>query len=148
MATAPHRCGDGIEHFAARGAMDIEGLGEAAVDQLVAQGIVKNIADLYTLAKHRTALAALERWGEKSAGNLPGRHRAEQATAVPPGPVRAMGIRHVGAGVARTLADAFSSIDALQTATEESLRGITRPSGPRSRQASSISSAMPTTVQR
>ena len=110
-----------IEHFAARGAMDIEGLGEAAVDQLVAQGIVKNIADVYTLAKHRAALVALERWGEKSTANL--LEAIEQSKKQPFHRVLfALGIRHVGAGVARTLADAFSSIDDLQSATEEALR--------------------------
>ncbi len=110
-----------IEHFAARGAMDIEGLGEAAVDQLVAQGIVKNIADIYTLHTHRAALAELERWGDKSTGNL--LDAIERSKQQPFHRVLfALGIRHVGAGVARTLADAFPSIDALQTATEEALR--------------------------
>lgn len=110
-----------IEHFASRGAMDIEGLGEAAVDQLVAQGIVKNIADLYSLEKHRAAVTALERWGEKSAGNL--LDAIERSKQQPFHRVLfALGIRHVGAGVARTLADAFTSIEALQAATEASLR--------------------------
>lgn len=112
-----------IEHFASRGAMDIEGLGEAAVDQLVARGIVTNIADLYTLGKHRPVLAGLERWGEKSTANL--LDAIERSKQQPFHRVLfALGIRHVGAGVARTLADAFTSIDALQSATEESLREI------------------------
>jgi DNA ligase (NAD+) len=109
-----------IEHFAARGAMDIEGLGEAAVDQLVAKGIVKNIADIYTLAKHRAALVALERWGEKSAANL--LDAIEKSKKQPFHRVLfAIGIRHVGAGVARTLADAFPSIETLQEVSEEAL---------------------------
>jgi DNA ligase (NAD+) len=110
-----------IEHFAARGAMDIEGLGEAAVDQLVAQGIVKNIADIYALAKHRAALVALDRWGEKSTANL--LDAIEKSKKQPFHRVLfAIGIRHVGAGVARTLADAFPSIGKLQDASEETLR--------------------------
>jgi DNA ligase (NAD+) len=120
-ADCPAQVRGRIEHFAARGAMDIEGLGEAAVDQLVAQGIVKNIADLYTLNKHRAALVALDRWGEKSAANL--LEAIERSKQQPFHRVLfALGIRHVGAGVARTLADAFTSIDELQAASEEILR--------------------------
>ncbi len=120
-ADCPAQVRGRIEHFASRGAMDIEGLGEAAVDQLVAQGIVKNIGDLYSLEKHRAALTALERWGEKSAGNL--LDAIERSKHQPFHRVLfALGIRHVGAGVARTLADAFTSIEALQSATETSLR--------------------------
>ena len=82
---------------------------------------MKNIADVYTLAKHRAALVALERWGEKSTANL--LEAIEQSKKQPFHRVLfALGIRHVGAGVARTLADAFSSIDDLQSATEEALR--------------------------
>ena len=110
-----------IEHFAARGAMDIEGLGEAAVDQLVAQGIVTTIADIYALTKHRSTLVAFERWGEKSTDNL--LDAIERSKQQPFHRVLfALGIRHVGAGVARTLAEAFPSMDALQGATEETLR--------------------------
>jgi DNA ligase (NAD+) len=120
-ADCPAQVRGRIEHFAARGAMDIEGLGEAAVDQLVAQGIVKNIADLFTLEKHRAALVALDRWGEKSAANL--LDAIERSTQEPFHRVLfALGIRHVGAGVARTLADAFTSIDSLLAASEETLR--------------------------
>jgi len=59
-----------IEHFAHRGAMDIEGLGEAVVEQLVTLALVKNYADLYSLHKHKKTLIGLDRWGEKSTQNL------------------------------------------------------------------------------
>jgi DNA ligase (NAD+) len=120
-AECPAQVRGRIEHFASRGAMDIEGLGEAAVDQLVAQEIVRNIADLYKLEKSRSVLVALERWGEKSAANL--LEAIEHSKQQPFHRVLyALGIRHVGAGVARALADAFSSMEALQSATEETLR--------------------------
>jgi len=113
-----------IEHFAQRGAMDIEGLGDAAIEQLVNLGIVKDCADLYTLKNRREALIALERWGEKSTGNLldaieksKGRsfHRV----------LFALGIRHVGTGVARILADRYASIENLQAAGKDDLQSVT-----------------------
>lgn len=59
-----------IEHFAARGAMDIEGLGEAVIDQLVELGFIKNYGDIYSLHQQKAELVQLERWGEKSVQNL------------------------------------------------------------------------------
>jgi DNA ligase (NAD+) len=113
-----------IEHFAHRGAMDIEGLGEAAVEQLVGLGLVKNVADLYTLHRHRKTLIALERWGEKSTQNL--LEAIEQSKRQPFHRVLfALGIRHVGAGVARVIADHIQSIDELADATEDRLQSIT-----------------------
>jgi DNA ligase (NAD+) len=113
-----------IEHFAHRGAMDIEGLGEAAVEQLVGLGLVKNVADLYTLHRHRKTLIALERWGEKSTQNLLG--AIEQSKQQPFHRVLfALGIRHVGAGVARVIADQIRSIDELADATGDRLQSIT-----------------------
>ncbi len=110
-----------IEHFARRGAMDIEGLGEAAVDQLVQLKMVSNVADLYDLRKHRRKLVDLERWGEKSTQNL-----LEGIEASKQQPFHrvlfALGIRHVGAGVAQLLAERFGSMDALRKATGEELQ--------------------------
>ncbi len=110
-----------IEHFARRGAMDIEGLGEAAVDQLVQLKLVSNVADLYDLRKHRRKLVELERWGEKSTQNL---LEGIQASKQQPfhRVLFALGIRHVGAGVAQLLAERFGSMDALRKATEEELQ--------------------------
>jgi DNA ligase (NAD+) len=112
-----------IEHFAQRGAMDIEGLGEAAVEQLVALGLVRNVADLYQLARHRTTLSGLDRWGDKSTANL--LEAIEQSKKQPFYRVLyALGIRHVGAGVARTLAGNFPSMATLHDTSEETLQTV------------------------
>ncbi|HMD14388.1 MAG TPA: NAD-dependent DNA ligase LigA, partial [Bacteroidota bacterium] len=109
-----------LEHWAMRGAMDIEGLGEAVVDQLVVHGYIKNVADLYYLHDRNEELMSLERWGEKSVRNL-----LDGIEASKQRPYHrmlfALGIRHVGSGIAPILADHFSSIDALMEATEENL---------------------------
>ena len=112
-----------IEHFAQRGAMDIGGLGEAVVEQLVSLGLVKSFADLYTLYRHKDTLVALDRWGEKSTQNL--LDAIERSTKQPFHRVLfALGIRHVGAGVAQLVADHFPSIAKLQDATEEDLQTV------------------------
>lgn len=112
-----------IEHFAHRGAMDIEGLGEAIVDQLVTLGYVHSYADLYGLRKKAAQLASLERWGEKSARNL--LDAIDSSTSRPLTRVLyALGIRHVGAGVAQLLVQHFSSMDALMSVTQEDLEQI------------------------
>lgn len=101
-----------IEHFAHRGAMDIEGLGEAAVNQLVEGGFVKNYADIYDLGRRRRELAGLERWGEKSTLNL--LEGIERSKERPFSKVLfALGIRHVGSGVAQLLAVSTGGMNAL-----------------------------------
>jgi DNA ligase (NAD+) len=112
-----------IEHFAHRGAMDIEGLGEAIVDQLVSLGYIANYADLYDLHKKAKQLASLERWGEKSASNLL-KSIAESTSRPFSRVLYAIGIRHVGAGVAQLLVRHRSSIDALMAAKKEDLQQI------------------------
>lgn len=112
-----------IEHFAHRGAMDIEGLGEAVVEQVVGLELVKNYADLYSLKKHRQTLVELDRWGEKSTQNLLDaidKSRKQPFHRL----LFALGIRHVGAGVAQTLAENFSSMTALQSADIEELQNV------------------------
>ena len=113
-----------IQHFAHRGAMDIEGLGEAIIEQLVGLELVRNIADLYGLRQHRDRLMGLERWGEKSTDNL---LSAIEASKERPfhRVLFALGIRHVGAGVAQVLAEHFPSIGALQKATPAALQQVT-----------------------
>jgi len=112
-----------IEHFAQRGAMDIEGLGEAVVDQLVSLGLVENVADLYELHRHRARLEGLERWGAKSTSNL--LDAIERSKQQPFHRVLfALGIRHVGAGVARVLAEHFRSIDDLRSLKPDELQDI------------------------
>jgi DNA ligase (NAD+) len=112
-----------IEHWAMRGSMDIERLGEAVVDQLVEHGFVKNIADLYDLHKHKDELIELERWGEKSVQNL--LDGIEGSKGKPYARVLfALGIRHVGSTVARILADHFDSIEELAKAKQEELEEV------------------------
>jgi DNA ligase (NAD+) len=112
-----------IEHFAHRGAMDIEGLGEAVVDQLVELGFVRNYADLYELHKKKAQLVKLERWGEKSVENL--LNAIEKSKEKPFWRVLfAIGIRHVGAGMAQLVASSFPSIEKLMAATREELESV------------------------
>ncbi len=97
-------------HFAQRRAMDIEGLGEKLVDQLVGAGLVMTPADLYRL--DLTTLAGLERMGEKSASNLLASIEGSRETSFARF-LFALGIRHVGEEVARQLADEYGDLDAL-----------------------------------
>jgi DNA ligase (NAD+) len=115
-----------IEHFASRGAMDIEGLGEAVVDQFVQLGLLKNCADLYDLYTHQKMILSLDRWGEKSTKNL--FDAIEKSKTRPFSRVLyALGIRHIGASIAQLLVDNFNTIEQLTEATEtdlQSLQGI------------------------
>jgi DNA ligase (NAD+) len=109
-----------IEHFASRGAMDIEGLGEALIDIFVERKFLISYADIYHLYKIREKLVAIERLGEKSIDNL--LKAIEQSKKKPFEKVLfAIGIRYVGAGVARKLADSVKSIDNLINTSEEKL---------------------------
>jgi DNA ligase (NAD+) len=112
-----------IEHFAHRGAMDIEGLGEAAVNQLVRIHLVKDSADLYDLHEHREQLVDLERWGKKSTQNL--LDSIEESKARPFARlIFGLGIANVGAGVAGLLAQHFPNMDMLSSATESDLLSV------------------------
>jgi DNA ligase (NAD+) len=116
-----------IAHYAARQAADIEGLGEALIDQLVSKRMILSPADLYDLKS--TELAALERMGEKSAGNL--LDSIEKSKMKPYHRILfAIGIRHVGQGVAGVLAREFPDIDLLQRATVDDLTAV-REIGPK-----------------
>jgi DNA ligase (NAD+) len=120
-ASCPARIRRSLLHFASRRAMNIEGLGEALVDQLVSSGLVRDFADLYALSADQ--LAALERMGPKSAANLAAeidRSRAAELWRV----LHGIGIRHVGEGGARALAAAFGSMDALRRASLEALQEV------------------------
>ncbi len=107
-----------IIHFVSRKAMDIEGLGEETVELLFSNGLIRNIADLYDL-KHEQ-LAGLERMGNKSASNILA-GLTSSLSAQWHKKLFALGIRHVGETVARTLATGFPDIDSLMNATEEQL---------------------------
>jgi len=110
-----------IEHFASRGAMDIDGLGEALVLQLVEQHLVTDYGDLYFLKK--TDLIDLERMGEKSAQNLLDAIDASKQRSLDR-IIFALGIRFVGANVATILADHFGSLDSLMKAEFETLDSV------------------------
>jgi DNA ligase (NAD+) len=125
---AVHRCSGGLYcpaqrkqallHFASRRAMNIEGLGERIVDQLVDKGMVHNPADLYRLSVSQ--LENLERMGEKSAANLVAELERSRNTTLER-LIYALGIRNVGESTARDLARHFGDLDPLIQSTEESL---------------------------
>jgi DNA ligase (NAD+) len=125
---ADHRCTGGlfcgaqrkfsILHFAQRRAMDIEGLGEKLVDQMVDAGVIRTLPDLYRLGLR--ALVELERMGEKSAQNLLAALEQSKATTLPRF-LYGLGIRHVGESTARDLARHFGQLDAIMDASEEQL---------------------------
>jgi DNA ligase (NAD+) len=108
----------GILHFASKGAMDIDGLGEKIIDQLMDQGLVKNLADLYRLTEDD--LIPLERFAEKSAGNLVAAIEKSKNVDLDRF-IYALGIRYVGEATAQLLAKHFHSLEKLAEAGEEDL---------------------------
>ena len=117
----PPQVRERIIHFASRDAMDIEGLGEAVVDQLVDANLISSYADLYSLSLEN--LLPLERMAEKSAQNL---LDAIEASKEQPFQrvLYAIGIRFVGKTVAKDLANAFPSLEELMNATSEDLEEV------------------------
>ena len=111
-----------IEYYASKPALNIEGLGEKNVEALVSSGLVKSIADLYRLNEER--VAKLERFGELSAHNLISAINQSRTPALAKF-ITALGIRHVGAQTATSLAREFKTIDGLINATEDDLLKIT-----------------------
>ncbi len=111
----------GLRHFASRGAMDLAGLGERLIDQLVDSGLVARVSDLYHLDVAK--LCTLERMGEKSATNLIEQLDASRARPLPKALV-ALGIRDVGESTARDLARAFGTLDALLAAPSERIAQV------------------------
>jgi len=112
---------EALTHFCSRRAMRIEGLGEKLVDQLVAVGLLSDVASIYRLRAED--LAELERWGEKSAANLIAeieRSKRNDLSRL----VFALGIRHVGEKAAATLARRFGSLDALMAAGGQELQSV------------------------
>ena len=117
----PARCRERLKFFASRGAMDIDGLGDTLVEQLVATGLVRDFSDLYSLTLQ--SLEPLERMGKKSAQSLLisiDKSRQRGLTRV----LNAIGIRHVGPRVATLLCERFPSIDSLRSATQEDLAAV------------------------
>jgi DNA ligase (NAD+) len=116
--SCPAQLKGNIRHFASRTAMDIEGLGSALVDQLVDAELIKDVGDLYTLQVEQ--IASLERMGTRSAENVVS--AIEQSKTQPLNRLLfALGIRHIGVTVARSLASAVGSLDRLREASEETL---------------------------
>ena len=128
---AAHRCMGGlvcsaqrvgaILHFASRHAMDIEGLGDKLVEQLVAKKMIKTVADLYQLK--RDELAALERMGEKSAQNLLDHVERSKDTTLARF-LYALGIPQVGKATADALAEHFGTLEALMAADKDTLEQV------------------------
>lgn len=110
-----------IEHFASRRAMDIEGLGEKLIEQLVERDLVRDVADIYHL--DAATLAGLERMAEKSAANLAAAIEASKHTTLARF-VYALGIRQVGEATAGALARHFGTLDALLTADADALQAV------------------------
>ncbi|HXX17835.1 MAG TPA: NAD-dependent DNA ligase LigA [Candidatus Acidoferrum sp.] len=120
--SCPARRRESLLHFASRHAMNIDGLGDKIVDQLVEKGLVKDFADLYKLDVDM--LADLERMGEKSAQNLVDEIAASKKNSLAR-LINALGIRFVGERTAQLLAGHFGSMDKLAQASEEDLTGVT-----------------------
>ena len=124
--SCPAKLKESLKFFGSRGALDIEGLGEKLIDQLVERGMVHDVADLYHLTKPQ--LAGLERMAEKSAQNLlDALSRSKYSTL--PRCLTALGIRHVGEATAKLLADHFGDLKKIEHASEEDLMEV-REIGP------------------
>jgi DNA ligase (NAD+) len=126
-ANCPAKLVGTILHFASRGVMNIEGMGDALVNQLTERGLVKNVADIYKLSKDD--LLSLERMGDKSAQNVLDEIEASKKLPLER-VIYGLGIRMVGERTAQFLAEHFGSMDALMEAGEEELQNVTEV-GPR-----------------
>ncbi len=117
-ANCPAKLRETILHFASRGVMNIDGMGDALVNQLTERGMVKNVADIYGLTKKD--LLSLERFADKSAQNI--LNEIENSKKLPlERVIYGLGIRFVGERTAQFLAEHFGSMDALMNAKEEEL---------------------------
>jgi len=124
--SCPAKLKESLKFFGSRGALDIEGLGEKLIDQLVERGLVKDIADLYTLEKDE--LVGLERMADKSAQNLLDALEHSKQTTLPKF-LTALGIRHVGEATSKLIAQHFGNLPSIMKASEEKLMAV-REIGP------------------
>lgn len=124
--SCPAKLKESLKFFGSRSAMDIEGLGDKLIDQLVERGLVRDLADLYRLSK--VDLANLERMAEKSAQNLLNALERSKEANLPRG-LTALGIRHVGEATAKLLAEHFGDLRSIMAASEEQLTEV-REIGP------------------
>jgi DNA ligase (NAD+) len=119
--SCPAQLRERVRHYATRGAMDIEGIGDALADALVDNGLVRDIADLYDLTVE--SLANLPRMGEKSAANVIGQIAASKKRGLAR-LLSALNIRYVGAQNAALVAGAFGTMEAVEAATTEELTAV------------------------
>ncbi len=125
----PAQLRERLIHFAGRGQMDIDGMGEKVVHQLADVGLVNTFGDLFSLHTRRDAVLALDRMGEKKADNLlAGIEAAKQRGLARL--LASLGIHHVGATAARTLAEHYGSLDALVAASREDIESFEVDGGP------------------
>jgi DNA ligase (NAD+) len=133
-ANCPAKLRETILHFASRGVMNIDGMGEALVNQLTERGLVNNVADIYKLNKDK--LLSLDRMGEKSAQNV--LREIEASKKLPlERVIYGLGIRFVGERTAQFLAEHFGSMEALMNASEEELQQVNEV-GPRIAQSIAV----------
>jgi DNA ligase (NAD+) len=126
-ANCPAKLRETILHFASRGVMNIDGMGDALVTQLTERGLVKNVADIYQLRK--SDLLSLERMGDKSAQNI--LDEIENSKKLPlERVIYGLGIRMVGERTAQFLAEHFGSMETLESAVVEELQNVNEV-GPR-----------------
>src|SRR5713226_8508767 len=126
-ANCPAKLRETILHFASRGVMNIEGMGDALVNQLTDRGLVKNVADIYKLTKKD--LLSLERFAEKSAQNILDEIEASKKLPLER-VIYGLGIRFVGERTAQFLAEHFGSMEVLEQASQEELQEVNEV-GPR-----------------
>jgi DNA ligase (NAD+) len=120
-ANCPAKLRESVRHFASRGVMNIEGMGDVLVNQLVDAGLVKSVADIYDLTEEQ--LVNLDRMGKKSAENI--LREIENSKKLPlERVIYGLGIRMVGERTAQFLAEHFGSMDALMEASEEELQAV------------------------
>lgn len=122
----PAKLVEGLKHFASKGALNIEGLGDKLIRRVVEEGLVRSPADIFHL--DREQWSSMERMAEKSADNLMAAIEASKDIPLPRF-LFALGIRHVGEATARALAMTFGSLEAVRRAAEEAL-AATRDVGP------------------
>ncbi len=126
-ANCPAKLRETILHFASRGVMNIDGMGDALVTQLTERGLVKNVADIYKLTK--ADLLSLERMGDKSAQNILDEIEASKKLPLER-VIYGLGIRMVGERTAQFLAEHFGSMEGLENASVEELQDVNEV-GPR-----------------
>ncbi|MEO2077231.1 MAG: NAD-dependent DNA ligase LigA [Bacillus sp. (in: firmicutes)] len=117
----PAQIREGLIHFVSRNAMNIDGLGEKVISQLFAEKLISDVADIYKLTREQ--LLALERMGEKSVSNLLEAIETSKGNSLEK-LLFGLGIRHVGAKAAKTLAQVFGSMNKLADASKEELMAI------------------------